>query len=449
MAIKHVIVLMLENRSFDHLLGDQPGVNGIDRAHPRSNSYDGRDYLQAPGAGRNVCPDPRHEWDHVTRQIAGNNGGFVYDYASSYPHAGPMQYQEVMSYHQRGSLPALHTLADHFTVCDHWYAPVPGPTWPNRLFAMSGTSLGRVTMPEGPFSWNLHWYNQYTIFDRLNEVGEKWKVYYGDFPLSFLLVNQWKPNNVACHHPMTQFFFDVRQPAATFPAFAFIEPQYFSPGADDDHPPHDTYSGDVLIKDVYNAIRKNDALWNETLLVVLFDEHGGFYDHEPPIAAVAPDANHGDNFDFTKTGLRVPALLVSPFAAQRVISTPFDHTSLLKYLIDKWDLGPLYNRTAHANSIASALLPAARTDATPAVIDIEPQPALEAPADCDRLSRNQSAIVALSHALETTIDEDIGTVAARSKYMLSNAQSQVDVAVERVESFIANLAAKATKIVNP
>ncbi len=449
MPISHVIVLMLENRSFDHLLGDQPGVNGINRAQPRSNSYAGATYPQAPGAGRNVCPDPRHEWDHVTRQIAGNNGGFVNDYAGAYPHTGPVQYQDVMSYHEHGTLVALHTLADHFTVCDRWYAPVPGPTWPNRLFAMSGTSRGRVTMPEGPFSWNLHWYDQFTIFDRLNEAGKAWKDYYGDFPLSFLLVNQWQPKNVAQHHKMTEFFFDAQQKADDFPAFALIEPQYFSPGANDDHPPHDIHSGDVLIADVYNAIRRNDSLWKETLLLVLFDEHGGFYDHELPITLDPPDSNHGDNFDFTSSGLRVPALLVSPFAEHKVLSTPFDHTSLLKYLIDEWKLGPLYNRTAKAHTFKNDLLTDPRNAATPTVIEVPPQPALEAPADCDRLSRNQSAIVALSHALETTIDEDVATVAARSKYMLSSAQSQVDVAIERVESFIAKLAAKATKIAKP
>ncbi|HVN89445.1 MAG TPA: alkaline phosphatase family protein [Candidatus Binataceae bacterium] len=447
MPINHVILLMLENRSFDHLLGATPGVNGVDHAAPRSNIYNGATYKQEPGAGRNVCPDPRHEWEHVVAQIADHNGGFVADFARSYPNAGPDQYREIMRYHDHGSLKALHTLADNFTVCDRWYAPVPGPTWTNRLFAMSGTSLGRVAMPEGPLAWNLHWYSQSTIFDRLNEVAKEWRVYFGDFPLSFLLVNQWKPENVARHHHMREFFVDVRGKAKDFPSFVFIEPQYFSPGANDDHPPHDIHSGDVLIADVYNALRKNDELWQESLLVILHDEHGGFYDHEPPVAMVPPDSNHGDGCDFTISGLRVPAVLISPYAARGVNSTQFDHTSLLKYLIDMWNLGPLYNRTAKANSIAGALSPKPRLDQTPTFIQIDPIPALEAPANCDRLSRNQSAIVALSHALETTIDEDLATVAARSKYMLSSAQSHVDVAIDRVESFIAKLSAKAVKIV--
>src|SRR5229473_5456857 len=100
MPIKHVIVLMLENRSFDHLLGDRFGA--IDLKNPRSNICGDQKYLQVAGAGRNVCPDPRHEWEHVTAQVAGDNGGFVADYARSYPNAGPEQYREIMSYHKHG-----------------------------------------------------------------------------------------------------------------------------------------------------------------------------------------------------------------------------------------------------------------------------------------------------------------------------------------------------------
>lgn len=98
-----------------------------------------------------------------------------------------------MQYHADGTLPAFHTLAASFTICDHWHASVPGPTWPNRLFVMSGTSLGRVKMPNGIMSLNLHWYDQPTVFDRLNEKKKDWKVYFGDTPLSFLLVHQWEP----------------------------------------------------------------------------------------------------------------------------------------------------------------------------------------------------------------------------------------------------------------
>src|SRR5262249_40736024 len=148
----------------------------------------------------------------------------VRDFAETYPHSTREERTQVMRYHALDSLPALHTLARHFLVCDHWYASVPGPTWPNLLFSMSGTSLGRVSMPEGLFSWNVHWYDQPTIFDRLNERKKSWKVYFTDFALSFLLVHQWEPANVAKYHRMTRFYEDAASEPSLFPEFSLIEP---------------------------------------------------------------------------------------------------------------------------------------------------------------------------------------------------------------------------------
>jgi phospholipase C len=446
--IKHVVLLMLENRSFDHMLGDlkqvYPDLDGVDPS--RSNRYQRKTYKQQPGAGRFVAPDPRHEYEHVMVQVqkdAGgtSNSGFVQDYAQSYPNADEDARHEIMRYHGYPNLKALHTLAANFTVCDHWYAPVPGPTWPNRLFAMSGTSLGRVTMPEGLFNWNLHWYSQMTLFDRLNEKKREWKVYFGDFPLSFLLVHQWEPANAARHHKMTEFFRDAAGDAKDFPDFAFIEPAYMPPGADDDHPPHDIFGGETLVASVYNAIRANDALWRQTLLVVLCDEHGGFYDHEQPIAAVPPDYHQEDGFQFNLSGIRVPALLISPWVPKGVLATPFDHTSLLKYLIDKWGLGPLGQRAARANTFKDRFMAAARDD-TPTFLDVQNEVPMDEPPALKTLSSNQQAIVALSHALESLVDEPAETVAARSRHILSNAQSHIDIAVDRVESFIEKMASK-------
>jgi phospholipase C len=114
-----------------------------------------------------------------------------------------------MKYRPLGGLPAIHALAGDFTICDHWYSSVPGPTWCNRLFALSGTSLGRVSMPNGIMNLNFHWYDQATIFDRLNEKAISWKVYFGDFPLSLLFTHQWEADNAARYRPMTEFFRDV------------------------------------------------------------------------------------------------------------------------------------------------------------------------------------------------------------------------------------------------
>jgi phospholipase C len=299
---------------------------------------------------------------------------------------------------------------------------------------MSGTSLGRVKMPNGIMNLNLHWYDQPTVFDRLNERRKEWKVYFGDTPLSLLLVHQWEPENAVRHQHMTDFYKDAAGDPKDFPAFAFIEPAYLSPGANDAHPPHDIVDVDVLVARVYNAVRANDDLWKSSLLVVLFDEHGGFYDPVPPPAAVPPD-HHAEEYSFTQYGVRVPAILVSPYVGSGFYSELLDHTSVLKYLQEKWQLGDLGARTASAKSIASALL-AKPASAGPA--SLQPvRPAGPPQVALTTLSDHQSALVALSQHLEAMTGEDANVIAARSRQVLSGPQSQIDVAVDRVEAFIA------------
>jgi phospholipase C len=441
--IRHVVVLMFENRSFDHMLGDVqrvksadgvPGPNG-----PREVTYDGRRYVQEPGAARALTSDLKHEAVDVMGQIANGNAGFVQDFARAFPHATEDARKEVMRYHALGSLPALHALAQSYTVCDRWFASVPGPTWPNRLFALSGTSLGRVKMPEGFFNWNLHFYDQTTVFDRLNEKKIPWKVYFNDFPLSFLFVHQLEPENAVHHHKLNQFFQDAAGEEKKFPTFSFIEPAYFQPHATDDHPPHDILGGQTLLAQVYNALRANTELWNSTLLVVLYDEHGGFYDHVPPPETVAPD-HHTEEFAFDRLGVRVPAILVSPWVGNGVFSETLDHTSLLKFLIDLWGLNGLGARAAGANTFASAFVDRPRTDG-PTELHVSgtiagaPSQVVPIPRDTE-LSGHQSALVALSHAVESIGNEAPETVVARLKHALTSAQGQADTAIERVESFI-------------
>jgi len=437
--IKHVIVLMLENRSFDHVLADCPKIkqgytpNGV-------NDCEGQRYVQTPGAARMVPDDPKHETTDVLMQLKGNgsvaqNGGFALSYAQHYPNrADP---SEVMKYHAFQSLPALHALAEAFSVCNQWHSSVPGPTWVNRLFVLSGTSLGRVKMPNGIMNLNLHWYDQTTIFDRLNEKHIDWRLYYGDTPLSFLFVHQWSPENAARHHHIQAFFQDAAGDPDQFPPFAFIEPAYLQPGANDAHPPHDIIECDVLVAKVYNALRSNDALWKSTLLVILFDEHGGFYDHVSPPAAIAPD-HHNEEYTFDRYGVRVPAILVSPYADGAICATLLDHTSLLKYLQNKWSLGDLGARTAQANSFEEVLRGGGNATGNslarivPSVVSAEAARASEG-----ALNEHQSAIVAMSHNLESMTDEDPNIVAARSRHVLSGPQSQIDAAVDRVDSFLA------------
>jgi phospholipase C len=168
-------------------------------------------------------------------------------------------------------------------------------------------------------------------------------VYFGDFPLSWLFSHQRRVRNLKRHVKMERFFDDVNGPAADFPNFCLIEPEYLGSDANDDHPPHDVLRGQSLIARIYNAIRANNSLWERALLVVTYDEHGGFYDHVSPPPCLPPDAGR-DEYSFDRLGVRVPALLISPWTDRAVVSTTFDHTSLLKYLLEKWKLRPLGRR---------------------------------------------------------------------------------------------------------
>ncbi|MGH7933791.1 MAG: alkaline phosphatase family protein, partial [Candidatus Binataceae bacterium] len=255
--IRHVIVLMLENRPFDHMLGglqgEISGLEGVDTGvPPRTNYCQGVTYNQAPGAAYTLNYDPHHEYEHVRMQLSDKNGGFVEDLALSYPDSTQSDRAEIMKYHAAGALPALHALARNFTVCDHWFASVPGPTWTNRFFVHSGTSIGRVAMPNGLIDGNWHWYDQVTLYDRLNDSRKRWSFYYGDIPQSLILVHQTEPHNAARYHKMAQFYQDAAGTEADFPDFVFIEPAYYQPGANDDHPPHDLRAGQRLIAEVYN-----------------------------------------------------------------------------------------------------------------------------------------------------------------------------------------------------
>ncbi len=396
--IEHVVVLILENHSFDQMLGSMSAVydgkegrdwlDGIDPAHQRSNDdIGGPPIAQEQTTERQMTLDPHHEVQHVATQLQNNNGGFVRDFVEAFPDTPPSHDERryVMGYYPLDFLPGLHQLARNFTVCDHWFSSLPGPTWPNRFFALSGTCLGHVDMPnDGTHNADLAGYfqqTQDTIFDRLNEKQISWKVYFHDLPQSWTMKQLRAPHNAAQYYYMRRFYEDARGHPDDFPQFSLIEPDYFGYLQNDDHPPHDIMRAQKLIADVYSALRRNEALWRSTLLVVFYDEHGGFYDHVVPPKADPPDGHVATipykdgprEFNFDQLGLRVPAILASPWVKAGVEHTQFDHTSLLRFVTDKWNLRELDSvRVRNAQSIAVALTEEAERTDTPRGITLSP-----------------------------------------------------------------------------
>lgn len=386
--IRHLVVLMLENRSFDHVLGGLQGaipcIDGV--ANPGSNvdRSTGKPVMQAPVALDTVSAHFKvpHEFDDVQEQLSGGGANFVNNFVRNNPDSTAAERAQVMAYFKDGDLPVLHTLAKHFLVCNRWFSSLPGPTWPNRVFVHSGTSLGHVDMPDadhiGDVDQLWHTYTQDTIYDRLDQanVGGKpvpWRIYHDGIPQSILLDHLKMPFVRGRYGSMADFINDAKT-ESSFPAYAFIEPRYYSAFGqheNDQHAPAGMAAGEALIASVYDAIRSNPDLWRSTLLVITYDEHGGFYDHVTPPAAVPPDANVTGKFGFDRLGVRVPAILVSPYVKSGCDDTVYDHTSILRYLLEKYGLPPLGNRTRlplapnGVGNFAAQLQAVARDDTPP------------------------------------------------------------------------------------
>jgi phospholipase C len=454
---RHVVLLMLENRSFDHMLGAlqgvMPGLDGVPPSGPPRINRDmaGVPFEQRLGAAKVVDPDPPHGTDSVLVQIAGDNGGFVSEYERA--HRGRLsaaQKQEVMAYHEVDSLWALHQLGRTFAVCDGWFCSVPGPTWTNRLFAMSGTSQGRVKMPEGIFQPNLHRYDQPSVFLRLEQARPRrsLRIYFGDFPLSLLLADRRRVSSVRKYRDLEMFFDAAGRDVDDFPDFALIEPRYLN-DPNDDHPPHSVDAGQELVARVYEAIRANAELWASTLLVVTYDEHGGFYDHRVPPPAVPPDDPPHAEYEFNRLGVRVPTVLISPWITPQVVHTICDHTALLRSLQVRWGLGAMGARVAAGPDVLAALslAPVPRDD-TPMRLE---RPAVSKKAAAARrrakapraaaaqepLTDHQRAIVAFSQYLDTqTPAPPTQKVRRMAKSMRSDADAR-QVAEARARRFLA------------
>ncbi|MGI8743114.1 MAG: alkaline phosphatase family protein [Bryobacteraceae bacterium] len=353
--IKHLVVLMMENRSFDHMFGFLAGpgypIDGLtgNESNPDSQGQNVTVSRDAAISGE-LTPDPGHHFPDVNFQLFSNflgpqpavpavpmMQGFVKAY-EQHTHDRNKSHR-IMKCFDHSKLPFLTTLAKEYAVCDRWFSSVPGPTLPNRSYAHAATSIGRVDM-------NPIWRDETTtIYELLDKFGVSARIYYHDWSIA-LTFKQFANSQGKWFGIYDDFERACKK--GTLPAYSFIEPRYNDSDqgengvfeASDQHPDHNITEGDRLIGDVYKAIRSNQELWENTLLVITYDEHGGTYDHVVPPATVNPDNRNADKpgenvadippFDFTRLGVRVPAVIVSPYIERGTIdSVVYDHTSFL------------------------------------------------------------------------------------------------------------------------
>ncbi|MFD8707185.1 alkaline phosphatase family protein [Kitasatospora sp. NPDC059648] len=388
----HLVVLMLENRSFDSMLGflytDQgnrpsgQSFEGLTGAESNPDGNGGKvtvfpiDHTK-PGAYFMPGSIPGEEYHRVNNQLFGSqqvptpapvatNEGFVTDFAQIFPtrkgNSPGVTASDIMGCFPPEALPVLSGLARGYAVCDHWYCSVPTQTLPNRGFALAGTSLGLVSDTEcqNQAKANKVMFKTDSIFGRLTHKGIGWVIYGYNLPP---LTRANFPDTQGAGAQHFGQFIDFKNAAAggSLPAFTFLEPAWKHDG-NSQHPNDDVASGEQLLLDVYNALRTGPH-WAKTLLVITYDEHGGCYDHvPPPVGAAPPDQQAGEaGFDFTRFGVRVPTVLVSPLIARGTVfdvpagSVPLDHTSVLKTVQQRWDVPPLTARDEAAPGIGGVL----------------------------------------------------------------------------------------------
>jgi phospholipase C len=392
--IEHIVVVMMENRSFDNLLGwlydnqNNPPPFNLPDQNPTTyegltpskyyNVLNGDPFYAVcpptpwpPANNPNVVPtpDPHEEFQSVTLQLFGTKtpapgavadmSGFLQDYSA--PDAGGANAVQIMQSFGPAEANVINDLAKNFAVCDHWFASVPSQTWPNRAFVHSGSSDGHLNNDD----YDL--YDIPTIFNVLNDQGKSWAVFHNTTLIPSLTMTQFSPQLLL--HDDHFFKFDLFQklcsatatsPAAQrLPQYSFVEPR-FTPELglfeidypEDYHPPHNICRGEQFLASVYQAV-STSPYRDKILLVITFDEHGGCYDHVPPPTGAAPpapkpvgtDTVNNLTFDYSRFGVRVPAIVVSSYVRPGTVfraapgKTPFDHTSLLATLRDWLNLG--------------------------------------------------------------------------------------------------------------
>lgn len=339
-TIETIVLCMMENRSFDHMVGSLSLAEGRDDvdglAVGMSNPHpDGFEVPIAPLTAPCTLIDPPHGWDasHVALN-EGANDGFVRAFVQS---RGASGFEEVMAYQTREDLPIHYAFADHYGLGTRWFSSVCGPTWPNRLYFHGAQSQGMKTndFPDGSP------YSMLTIWDQAEAAGIRWSYYYTDLP-AIGLFGRFHENVFL----MEDFF--THAAAGTLPPIVMIEP---GAASNDDHPPHHPILGQLFAATVHNALAASPQ-WNKCLFVLVYDEAGGFFDHVPPGLAADDRASEG----FDQLGFRVPAFVIGPWVKQGHASTvDYDHTSALAHLHNWLGLDALTARDAAANDLTDFL----------------------------------------------------------------------------------------------
>lgn len=375
-TIEHLVVLMLENRSFDHMLGfmkrDNPNIDGLNGDEWNYAVGESANIVVSDDAGdvEDLNPDPNHEFAHVTNQISSTGDavgnpdmrGFVRDYYTTRNDASHAA--KIMKCFTPQTLPVLSTLAKEYAVCDCWFSSVPGSTIPNRMFVHGASSEGSLTQDVILAPHALH-----TVFESFDDTTPH------DFAIytsgsSILLANQYLSQNQGKFRDYSHFVFDATH--GNLPAYTFIEPAYDDDGegnfANSQHPDFPVDRGEALIREIYYALTKSPG-WKKTLFLIIYDEHGGIFDHvAPPVLKRdpkfdnLPDVKHSgppDVFDFTRLGVRVPAVFVSPCIAPNTVikGANYEHASVVSTVRKLFCPGskPLNWREAQAPTFENVL----------------------------------------------------------------------------------------------
>ncbi|MGZ4616335.1 MAG: alkaline phosphatase family protein [Actinomycetes bacterium] len=350
--IRHFVVMMQDHHSFDNYFGSRQGVDGLPSTacQPLRTTSDQPCVKPFPIAGSDVVPalDPTSKVQ--AEQVAGGRmNGFV----TAQQRSG-RDGRAAMGYYQAGDIKVLNELADRYVLFDRWFSSVPGSGVQNRLFAMAGRSAGDTgVVPKAG------WGDFPLIFDRLEQAGVPWRVYVENYafasnlatagareraggqiarvPLLAMAKYVRDPKMLAHVSDFSRYYRDLA--AGTLPAVSFVVTTSAT-----EHPPENPGRGQLAVRKVVNALQSSTA-WPSSALLLTYDTSGGWYDHVPPV-----------KLDGQISGLRVPAVLVSPYArAGAVNSSLMDHASILRFIEDNWSLPPLTRRDKIAGDLSTAL----------------------------------------------------------------------------------------------